>query len=221
MKHVVLSALVAFSFNANAYEYMPEVEEIGTSGGYTINHLAQDCSSEYPDMLIMPGQFGKDGVCMSQIRFDEKAYDELDQMESEQYDNDSDYDSRITDVFAFEHEDFLTWNGTVTEGLIEHLNEAFNLAEGAAENFQVRVMNLKKDPLYPFHGYLFLGGMGEAIEDYQIGQELTELLAGEQGIHLSFRKEVGLYPGGGINVTYHFFMMDGKTVYVKEVHWDA
>ena len=222
MKHLVLSALVALSFNANAYyEDIPEVAEIGASGGFTIEHLSEECSTKYPDILVMPGRFGKKGLCMSQVRFDEQAYDELDQMADEQFLNESDYDARITEVFAFEHEGYLTWNGSVNKDIIEDLEEAFNLAEGTAENFQVRPMNTHSDPLRPFSSYLSIGDVSAEIEMFYIGRELTRLLEGKEGLHLSFRKEVGLYPGGGINVVYHFFLMDGKTVFVKEVYWDA
>lgn len=224
MKSLVAFLALTFSINTFAYyEDVPEVKALGNSGHPIVEEEATACLADHEPgttMLYMDGQWGKDGLCIDPIIMGKEAQYEVSDMHFEQYENESDYDARITNVMAFKHDGYLNPDRGIDPTLLEELQGAFHIPAEAIQNWSVGSIKNKK-PLDHFSGYLSLGEVAAEIERFYLSDFLRKMLKDDTGIHLEFYQEIELYPGGGINARFHIFLMEGKALYVKEVYWNS
>ena len=224
MKKIIIFCIsLSLSQWAFADDKAKEIQAIVDSGQPKLELNSKTCDDDKDgaDLLEFTRPFYYSGVCGDVAKLPKKVLRELWDMEDEQLENESDYDSRITKVYVFEHDGvYLSHQSIITLKKIEDLREAFNIPK--TDNVRLGVMEPVKGSTFSMLNYgLTLGNHWYELEDTYVGQYLKTQIDGEIGMHIEYVEELPLYPGGGLNATYHIFLMDKKLVYVKSVWWNS
>ena len=223
MKPVLLS-IVTLLFSASSFAWSAQeqkaIDALVDAGNPQLQSNHNICANKsMQDLLVYRPYANNPGVCVSLKKLPKNVLQEVLFMEEEQTENESDYDSRITKVYVIETDGVLSYKNGFSDFTIGEMKKTFSIPESAKMTFEMMAPVNSVFKMLPY--YLTYGQGGFDVEDTYIGQYLKDQMRDETGIHFEFTEEIGLYPGGGINATYHIFTMDKKIVYLKMVWWNS
>lgn len=214
MKTSLLALLAIFSLSNNAYyEDHPRVQELADSGAVILEAESEDCSrGKYSTRLGT--QTGFSALCVEEVKLPVPVSYEVILMKEYELENESDYDSRITELNVFKGSFSTHMSIEEARNLIKSFS--VSISDSADIHFYSEVID--EESFNQFEN-LFIGY--DMIEAPMTVSFLRKLLKGENALRFSFTDGVELYPGGGFNVTHQFILVKGKLVYFKNSWWDA
>ena len=216
MKHTLLAALAFISLSTNAYyEDNQRVQALADSGKAILEYESSDCERE-PFETKLGLESGYSAICVKEVKLPVPVSYEVILMKEYELENDSDYDSRLTELRVFEGRSFSP--NFVDLQTARKLFESFSIKLPTNPNFHFQAEEMNSSSFSEFEG-LFIGY--DFIEAPMSVQFLRNLLKGETAQRISFTEGVELYPGGGFNVTHHLILVKGKLIYLKNSWWDA
>ena len=215
-----LVTLMALALCLNTYSYERKVYELADSGNPELKKDSDSCPRRYSNQSytdLLGQEDGHNTLCVKHVKLPLAVLSEIREMKSNELENESDYDQRVTALYVFEQSSFT--NGGVDSDSVKELAEKLGIPKSQIQGPTFRSFVANANSFSQFEG-LALG------EDYFMEQTeslkyLRTLLKGETILSISFGDGIELYPGGGFNVTHYLFLTKNKVVYVKLSWWDA
>jgi len=189
------------------------------SGVPIIERNSSQCGKVHPDSL---GQ-GEDEhtLCVKSLDLTDQVAAEIGRGVKNRFVNLSDYDQRITQLFAFQHDGHL--GQELAAGDLAALVKAFQIPVEADVWLpsEPKVSIATADSF----GYLgFLHGLHNGFEDLAESPSITfasKLLDGAGTVTYTWKTMVFLYHGGGFTTGYHIVLTPKHLLFVKIEGWDA
>lgn len=162
-------------------------------------------------------QLGGSDYCMEPVRLPAPVLKSVLKMNEQRFDNVSDYDQRITKLYAFKHDKF---------GTFSDKDEAASIAD--ALSIPADMIAAMTENLYGGQDRSFLDILtGLTIdEDYQnktvLHTFVSELLKDRKAKVFTFGPdEISLYPGGGFGISFMLIITDDHMIYIKNEGWNS
>jgi len=215
MKSILLTFTCVISLNSfSYYEDNPEVITLADSGKAELYETTNDCKGKYP--LRLGKTTGYQATCLSQIDLPLDVAGQIDVMKEFELENYSDYDSRVTELYMF---NVKYGDANISLEKLKEVFVAFGVKD--VDLSEIRATSELVDAnSFDFLEYIFVGDTPDE-NSTEINDFLLSHLAGQNTLKFQITRGVELYPGGGFNVTYFLYLIDGKMVFLKNSWWDA
>jgi len=173
---------------------------------------SRSCSRDFPVRI------GNSAQCFDPISLPRNVLSDVIQMNAHRFFSESDYDQRVTKLYAFRHNGtYASWLGQTD---IEALAKDFNVPSDMIGRVSVRSYQAGDTTFKSLLDGLFI--TTDFVEDTSISAFVADIVGGDAVRVFSFGpNEVGLYPGGGFNATFSIWVTDTHLIYVKREGWDA
>jgi hypothetical protein len=223
MKLLLMSLLLSH-FSIFSQVEVPTIDKLATSGMPVMIKNSSKCTDHnYPINLYSKNNFNI-LKCIQNIRLPKKVFTEINIMESNQLENISDYDQRVTKLLVFRQKDLSPKSGYTVDN-IKNLAEKFNIDRVILEDsykgtpLSIRSYIGEKNSFSYFRGSLMLNE--NTVERPYFVNHLGSILKGQLILEIKFGEFLHLYPGGGFGVIHNFFITDKYLIYLKQAGWDA
>jgi hypothetical protein len=191
------------------------IELLARSGEVNIHRNSDRCFGEQTDDL---GR-GKDGqaLCVKQVKLPREALAEVKLGNEYRFENVSDYDQRVTRLYAFEHNGLL--DRFIGDEDLAALTKAFGIPQIAGEP-RVKVTTPDDYGHLGILDYSMYVGVDYAEETAMLN--FSRAFLGEaEAKTFRFGSGVELYPGGGFTTDFAIIVTAEKLLYVKVEGWNS
>lgn len=189
------------------------VKQYAKTGKPLLIQSADNCQSEFPD-AIGAGVFH---FCVALADVPADVEETISSMQASRFDNVSDYDHRVTRYVVARHD------GSILTTFERHGAEALAALIDIDQNFY-KDIQLSHPAVGSFAWLSALRGLwvGETmIDDSPLFLHAASLSSGDFQ-QVSFGPdEISLYPGGGYNIRFTFYINDQYIIYAKSEGWNS
>ncbi len=218
MFNALIALFAVFSLSSNAYyEDLPEVISLANSGDFTLIENSAKCPGQYSPRQETDELRGREGsLCVQSLKLPAEVEQEIDLMNQAELENESDYDQRITSVFAFKYHRLVGAHANLSD--VEDLASALNIPLSQMKDltFSAEIAN---ERTFSRFDDLFLGI--EFKSNSKVSNFLLRSFAGQKVQVITFGDGLELYAGGGFYVTHYLFISNDKAFYVKLSWWNS
>ncbi|MGB0454018.1 MAG: hypothetical protein ACPGJV_09925 [Bacteriovoracaceae bacterium] len=220
MKKLLL-ALTLLTSTQTFAQIDDKVTELTNSGTPDFTKDSSVCKSRFEDEGLTD-QLGNssnpwNSICVKRINLPYDVLQEVREMKRYEDTNESDYDSRVTRLYVFKSR-YKAQAGLGTEGT-KKLTDALGIPASQTKAGHVSAFIGESRHVDRFNN-LHLNDM-DYSEETKIAKYLETQIKGKLVLHIQFSDGIELYPGGGMYVDHHIFLVEGKIIYVKSTWWDA
>lgn len=191
-----------------------QVKQYARVGNPHVTRNSPGCSSEFPDTLGS-GEFL---FCVAIADLPKSVLHDLTTMQWSRFDNHSDYDQRVTRFLVARH------NGSLYRDLSPEDVRMLAALVDISSDYVGRIYFSKPLPgsrawLSALRG-LYVGE--NLIDETSLFEQAARLHAGREFIQIGFGpEEISLYPGGGYNTRFSFFINEEFIIYAKTEGWNS
>ncbi|MBC96659.1 MAG: hypothetical protein CME63_02850 [Halobacteriovoraceae bacterium] len=214
MKSLILFTLTLLTWKQALayYEDHPVVRDLVESGRFEVSY--NSCASEerfHKDALVRDNE----RVCLSIFPLPGNVEAEVGHMRSNELENESDYDQRITSLFHFSLDEIQ--RNEIELADISHILSFLNVEIDATElSLQSEIIDeysfSEFDELFVDLFFKASSGTQDYIRKTFMG-ELVQIIKFEDGVEL--------YPGGGFFTTHYLIISKKQSMYIKFSWWNS
>ena len=197
-------------------EDLDAIERLARSGDVSIYNNSNRCYGEQTDYL---GR-GKDGqaLCVKQIKLPRAARAEVALGNKYRFENESDYDQRVTRLYAFEHGGLL--DRFINDEDLDALGKAFGIpSDMVSEPYITQTVPGDYDHLSVLDYSIFIGF--DYVEESEMMKFAQEVTGDAEAKSFLYGSGVSLYPGGGFTTKFAIIVTADKLLYVKVEGWNS